>query len=72
MADHHRYGPAPVGQGWTDIRLIGTPDDVEAWARRLHNGTDVWEDSTPKPVHGQAGVVRRYIRARLHAQEPSA
>ncbi|MET8334404.1 hypothetical protein [Streptosporangium canum] len=72
MADRHRYGPAPVGHGWTDIRLIGNPDDVEAWASLLHKAADVWTDSQSKPVRNQDGIVRRYIRARLITQDPSA
>ncbi|MEU8040920.1 hypothetical protein [Streptosporangium sp. NPDC049078] len=68
----NRYGPAPAGQGWTDIRLIGDPDDIEAWATLLHHGTDVWEDSESKPVRNQPGIVRRYIRARLNQEAADA
>lgn len=59
-----RYGPAPPGARWVDVRLIGEPGDVEEWARLLHEGTEIAHDSGSKPVNSQPGVVRRYLRAR--------
>ncbi|MEV4247005.1 hypothetical protein AB0J63_26775 [Streptosporangium canum] len=68
MANREPYGPAPAGEGWVDHRIIGDPDDVEKWAALLHAWADVWTDSESKPVRSQDGIVRRYIRARLHVE----
>ncbi|MGC5012569.1 hypothetical protein ACLQ2R_17535 [Streptosporangium sp. DT93] len=69
MADRVKHDPAPRGQGWIELRLIGEPADIEAWTTLLHHGTDIWLDSHNKTARAD-GLIRRYIRARLAVQDP--
>ena len=51
------------------IRLMGLPEEIDAWVEALRGTFDVLEVSSPRPNRGDSRMVRVYVELRL--REPS-
>lgn len=67
MADRVKHEPTQLGERWVTFRLIGEPNDLQAWLDLFAYVADIKTDSGLTRAR-RDGHARRWVTARLKEQ----